>query len=375
MIAFSLNGRKTQYLGDETTSLLTFLREERGIISVKDGCSGQAACGACLTEVDGKPVLACATPMKRVDGKEVVTIEGFPEHVRRTLARAFVAKGAVQCGYCTPGMLSRAKILLEQNPDPGRSDVVKALNANICRCTGYVKIIDAILLAAQALREGAEIPWEERTGIGCSSPKHGAYEEALGIRPYVDDMRFEGMLYGVLKFSAHPRAKVLRIDVSAASMLPGVIRVFTTRDIPGRRHQGLLVRDWPMMVAEDETTRCIGDVVAAVVARARTWPVARSGPYRWNTRSWSLSPRRPRRRTAPYGSMKAATCSRRPSSGGANPWMRSSPRRPTSWKASSRPLSSSMPFSRPKPPSGCPTARGASSSIRRVRVSSRTASR
>ncbi len=138
----------------------------------------------------------------------------------------------------------------------------------MCRCTGYVKIIDAILLAGHALRENREIAWEERTGIGYSYPKHEAYEEALGIRPYVDDLRFEGMLYGVLKFSEHPRAKVLRIDVSAAEKLPGVIRVFTTKDIPGQRYQGLLVKDWPMMVAEEETTRCIGDVVAAVVAES-----------------------------------------------------------------------------------------------------------
>jgi aldehyde oxidoreductase len=268
MIAFLLNGRKTHYSGDESTSLLTYLREERGITSVKDGCSGQGACGACLTELDGKPALACTTPMKRVDGKEVITIEGFPRNVRRTLARAFVAKAAIQCGYCTPGMLSRAKILLENNPSPSRADVIKALKANVCRCTGYVKIIDAILLAAQALRENQEIAWEERTGIGYSYPKYGAYEKALGISPYINDMKFEGMLYGVLKFSGHPRAKVLKIDASAAEKLPGVIRVFTAGDIPGQRYQGLLVKDWPMMVAEEETTRCIGDVVAAVVAES-----------------------------------------------------------------------------------------------------------
>ena len=109
--------------------------------------------------------------MKRVAGKKVVTIEGFPETVRRTLGRAFVAKGAVQCGYCTPGILSRAKILLENNPNPTRADVVKALKANVCRCTGYVKIVDAILLAAKALRENQEISWEVKTGIGHSYPK------------------------------------------------------------------------------------------------------------------------------------------------------------------------------------------------------------
>ena len=162
MIRFALNGQETKFAGDEKTSLLSFLREEKGITSVKDGCSGQAACGACLIELDGKPALACSTSLKRAAGKKIVTIEGFPENVRRTLGRAFVAKGAVQCGYCTPGILSRAKILLESNPDPSRDEVVKALRANVCRCTGYIKIIDAILLAAQALRQNQEIAWEEK---------------------------------------------------------------------------------------------------------------------------------------------------------------------------------------------------------------------
>jgi aldehyde oxidoreductase len=268
MILFSLNGRKEKYSGDKKTSLLTFLREIRGITSVKDGCSGQAACGACLVELGGKPVLACSTPMARVDGKEVITIEGFPDRVRHILARAFVSQGAVQCGYCTPGMLARAKNLIASSPNPSRADVVKAINPHLCRCTGYVKIIDAILLAAQAMRENREIAWEERTGIGYSYPKRGAYEKALGASPYVNDMKLEGMVYGALKFSEHPRAKVVRIDVSAAEKLPGVMRVFTARDIPGRRHQGLIVKDWPMMVANGEETRCVSDVLAGVVAES-----------------------------------------------------------------------------------------------------------
>ena len=149
MITFALNGQKTEFTGDEKTSLLSFLREEKGITSVKDGCSGQAACGACLIELDGKPALACSTSLKRAAGKKIVTIEGFPENVRRTLGRAFVAKGAVQCGYCTPGILSRAKILLESNPDPSRDEVVKALRANVCRCTGY----NPLLRAANQIEE------------------------------------------------------------------------------------------------------------------------------------------------------------------------------------------------------------------------------
>jgi aldehyde oxidoreductase len=268
MITFTLNGRETTFSGNEEISLLNYLREEKGLTSVKDGCSGQAACGACLVELDGKPCLSCSTAMKRVAGKSVITIEGFPENVRRTIGRAFVAKGAVQCGFCSPGFVSRAKILLETNPNPTREEISKALKANVCRCTGYVKIVDAILLAAKALREHQEIAWETETGVGRSYPKVEGYDKALGTGPYVDDMRIPGMCYGVLKFSDHPRAMVRRIDVSAAREIPGVLRVVTGGDVPGKRYQGLIVKDWPMMVLEGETTRCIGDVLAGVVAES-----------------------------------------------------------------------------------------------------------
>ncbi|MFC1863835.1 molybdopterin cofactor-binding domain-containing protein, partial [Thermodesulfobacteriota bacterium] len=266
MISFTLNSEKVDYEGDETLSLLNYLRQIRGITSVKDGCSGQAACGACMVELDGKPALSCSIKMNKVNGKAVITIEGIPERARLILARAFVAKGAVQCGFCTPGLLSRANILLENNPNPSREDVIKALNANVCRCTGYVKIIDAILLAANTLKENSEIPWEKKTGIGYSTPKHEGYEKALGVSPFINDMNFKGMLYGALKFSDHPRARVLGIDVSAVEIIHGVIRIFTAKDIPGQRHQGLVEKDWPMMVEQGEITRYIGDVLAGVVA-------------------------------------------------------------------------------------------------------------
>jgi aldehyde oxidoreductase len=267
MISFSLNGEKITFSGDEKQSLLSFLREERGLTSVKDGCSGQAACGACLVEVDGKPVLACSTRMKRLAGKAVITIEGFPENVRRTLGRAFVAKGAVQCGFCSPGILTRTKILLQTNPEPSRGEVVAALRANLCRCTGYVKIIDGILLAAKALRENSQIDWETRTGIGYSYPKVGAYEKALGRGPYVADMQLDNLCHGALKFSEHPRAVVQSLNLESAEKIDGVLRIFTADDIPGERYQGMLVKDWPMMIKVGETTRCISDVLACVVAR------------------------------------------------------------------------------------------------------------
>ena len=131
MITFLLNGEEKTFKGDENLSLLTYLRDYEGITSVKDGCSGEGACGACMLEMNGKPTLSCITPMKRVRGARIVTIEGFEERVRRILGLAFVKKGAVQCGFCTPGLMSRARILLENNPEPNREEIVHALRHNL----------------------------------------------------------------------------------------------------------------------------------------------------------------------------------------------------------------------------------------------------
>ena len=270
MIEFTLNGAPISYTGSGNLPLLTWLREEKGIVSPKNGCSGQGACGACLVEIDGKAVLSCRTPMKKLSKSKIVTIEGFDPVLKDTLAKAFVKKGAVQCGFCTPGFLSRTKILLEQNDSPTRDEITKALAANLCRCTGYTKIIDAVILAAQSLKDKKEIKLNESGGVGKDRSKHDAYVTALGQREFIDDMRFPGMAFGALKFSAHPRARVLTIHIDRAKKLPGVIRVFTAKDIPGERMTGILHQDWPVMVLEGETTRYIGDVLAGVVARDET---------------------------------------------------------------------------------------------------------
>ncbi len=148
MITFTLNGNDTSFTGDENLSLLNFLRNEKGITSVKDGCSGQAACGACLVDLDGKPTLACVTKMKRLAGKSVITIEGFPEEVRRTLGRAFQDHHGLQCGFCTPGMVMSTAALLKENPKPSEQEIREYLEGNICRCTGYHNIVKAIMAAS-----------------------------------------------------------------------------------------------------------------------------------------------------------------------------------------------------------------------------------
>jgi aerobic-type carbon monoxide dehydrogenase small subunit (CoxS/CutS family) len=282
MITFHLNQHKIEYTGDDNLALLQYLRESAGITSVKDGCSGQAACGACMVEIDGKAKLSCTQKMKFLQGRQVITMEGIPQAVRNVIATAYVEKGAVQCGFCTPGLIMRTKILFSENPDPDREQIKKAISLNLCRCTGYVKIVDAIESALKSLGDlnepkgDFEKPLSEAppafgshhqfAGIGQSMPKYEAFETAIGQRKFVNDMSFDGMLHGALRFSDHPRARVISIDAEEALKVTGVKRVFTAADVPGNRFTGLIISDWPLMVASGEITRYIGDVIAGVVA-------------------------------------------------------------------------------------------------------------
>jgi aldehyde oxidoreductase len=264
---FKLNGQDKHYDGDPDLSLLHYLREIEGITSPKDGCAPQAACGCCAVQVGDKALLACVTPMKKIEGATVTTIEGMGEYRQTTFANAFVEKGGVQCGFCIPGIVMQANALIDKNPSPSRDEIAKALTPHLCRCTGYKKIVDAIEYAASALRAEEEIPRPTSSGrVGERHPKYDAFRLVLGQRPYVADMKLPGMVYGALKFSDHPRAKVLAIDTGKAAALPGVIRIFTADDVPGDRTIGLIKQDWPLMIRVGEETRYIGDVLAGVVA-------------------------------------------------------------------------------------------------------------
>ena len=269
-IQFNLNGRDVTFSGDPTTSLLTVLRDEHGLTSVKDGCAPQAACGCCAVELNDDVVLACVIRMKKVAGGSVRTIEGGDAHVMNTLAESFAARGGAQCGFCIPGMVVRAAHLLGENPDPTEAEIRGELRQHLCRCTGYAKIIDSIQTAATALRTGEPVPVDEQTGrVGSRLVKHNVRPLVLGRRPFVADMSLEGQLHGALRLSEHPRAVVRRIDTSAAEAMPGVERIFLAADVPGQRAVGLIVPDWPLLVAEGETTRYIGDVIACVAATSR----------------------------------------------------------------------------------------------------------
>ncbi len=265
---FYLNGLEKYYDGDVDLPLLKYIRDVEEITTVKDGCSPQASCGSCTVQVDGKAILSCVTPMKKVEGKHVVTPDGLDEYRKRVFTNAFVSKSGVQCGFCIPGIVMQANALLEKNPGPTRKEIANALQPNLCRCTGYVKIIDSIEYAAEAFREVKEIPSPIKfeTGVGKRYPKYDADKLVLGLSPFVADVKIDGMVHAALKFSDHPRAKVISIDTEAASSLSGVLKVFTAKDIPGNKKTGLIVQDWDVMIGEGEITRYIGDVLAAVVA-------------------------------------------------------------------------------------------------------------
>ena len=267
MIIFTLNGEKHQYEEDLNQSLLSYLRLDQHLTAVKDGCSGQAACGACTVEVNGKAVLSCVIKMQRLEGAEIFTPEGFPKYVLDTIAKAFVNKGAVQCGFCSPGFISRTKVLLQNNPKPSIEEIRKAIKPHLCRCTGYKKIEEAIEYASEHICENKSLEINQTSGkIGEAEPKYEAYETAIGKRGFVDDIFFDDMLFSALKFSDHPKAKVLNIDVSKAEAYPGVHRVVLADDIPGEKKVGLIIQDWSVMIAPEKTTHYIGDVIAGVIA-------------------------------------------------------------------------------------------------------------
>ena len=264
---FTLNGRIRTEAVDPELNLLAYLRDVAGLISPKDGCSGEGVCGCCTVLVDGAARLSCRMKVKDVAGKAVTTAEGLSARERDVFADAFVVKGGVQCGFCTPGIVMKAKAMLDRNPNPTREEIAGGLSGNICRCTGYKKVIDSIECAAEALRDGTPVAMPRGTGrVGTRHGKFTGREAVLGDRVFVADMKEPGMLHGALRFSDHPRARVLKIDVSAALAVPGVVRVLTAADVPGKRQMGSITLDWPVLVAEGETTCFVGDVLATVAA-------------------------------------------------------------------------------------------------------------
>jgi xanthine dehydrogenase molybdenum-binding subunit len=262
-ITFTVNGREVSVRGDHP-HLLSALRDELGITSPKDGCSPSGQCGCCTVLLDGKAMVSCVTGLDKAQGKQVTTLEGFDPAERDRLARAFAATGALQCGFCTPGIVVRTKALIDQKgSDLDRATIESRLGAHLCRCTGYVKIIDAIELLAS----GEPIPEPAlASGIGKRGAKYEGAQLSLGDRGYIDDMVVPGMLHAALRLTDHARADVLAIDTGRARAEPGVVAVYTAADIPGDLKVGLIHKDWPVMIPVGGRTSYSGDVLAVVVA-------------------------------------------------------------------------------------------------------------
>ena len=265
MYQFYVNNELYQVEGDG--KLLPFLRDVCKCKSVKDGCS-EGACGTCHVLVDGVAMKACIPTLSMMDGRSILTVEGFSDEEKELYAYAFAEAGAVQCGFCIPGMVICTKGLLDKNPNPTRDEIAFALRNNICRCTGYKKIMDAVELAAKIKREGKGIPKKEFTWkLGERVHRVDAREKTLGYGEYVDDMEVEGLLHASAVRSKYPRARVLSIDTEKAKAVPGIVDIFTAADIPGDVKVGHLVQDWDTMIPVGSITHYLGDAIALVAAR------------------------------------------------------------------------------------------------------------
>nr|WP_319474076.1 selenium-dependent xanthine dehydrogenase [uncultured Sphaerochaeta sp.] len=266
MYAFSVNGNQITYNGEDK-KLLRFLREDLNLTGTKDGCS-EGICGTCTVLVDGKKMKACTIPLSRLEGRVVTTIEGLSSREAEVYGYCFAEAGAVQCGYCTPGMIISAKSLLDTNLSPTREEVTKAIRGNICRCTGYKKIEEAILLCADFFRENRSVPTtEEEPKLDKRFRRVDAEPKALGKGMYADDIRIPGMLYAKAVRSAFPRAKVLSIDDTKVTSHPDFVRIITSEEVP-HNIIGHIKQDWPVLIPVGEITRYTGDALCLVVGKS-----------------------------------------------------------------------------------------------------------
>ncbi|AET67037.1 selenium-dependent molybdenum hydroxylase 1 [Desulfosporosinus orientis DSM 765] len=267
MYSIDING--TVFSVQDDMNLLDFLRDEAHVTSLKNGC-GEGACGACMLLVDGKAMRACILTVAKASGKKLLTVEGLSDQEKEAYSWAFAEAGAVQCGFCIPGMIISAKALLDKNPNPTPQDIKQSIRGNICRCTGYVKIEQGISLAAQVLR-GEITPKSQPSGagIGTSIQRVDAREKVLGTGQYVDDMHVDNMLHAAVLRAKYPRAIVKSIDVSEALAYPGMEAALTADDIPADRNHGHIFPDWPTMVSIGNETRYVGDAIAIVAARTK----------------------------------------------------------------------------------------------------------
>lgn len=263
--AFIINVNGKTYETYEDKSLLRFLRDDLHLHSVKDGCS-QGACGTCTVLVGEENKRSCVIKLSKLLDKEVITNEGLTEKEKEAFVYAFKKAGAVQCGFCIPGMVMSGVSVIRKNPNPSEDEIRKGIKNNICRCTGYAKIVEGIKMAAAILRGELKIEEDEKEAkIGQRSVRIDAEEKILGTGIYADDIEMEGMLHGSCVRTKYPRAKFIDIDYSEALKLEGVVGVLTADDVPNNLI-GHLQQDWEVFVKKGDTTKSLGDALCFVVA-------------------------------------------------------------------------------------------------------------
>ena len=267
MAVFFVNGQEVR--PEKNQKLLRYLRDELRLTSVKDGCS-EGACGACTVLIDGYPIRACTPDTDSLDGRHVITVEGLTDWEKELYTYCYGEAGAVQCGFCIPGMVLCTKALLDKSPDPTEADIKNALRNNYCRCTGYVKIFAAVRLAAKYKKLGSvPQPSESDWKLGSSVHRLDVEEKVLGYGKYPDDWYVPGMTYGGAVRAQYARARVRSIDTSRARALDGVLAVLTAEDIPpeGQNKVGHLKKDQYTLIPVGGLTHYLGDAVALVVAK------------------------------------------------------------------------------------------------------------
>ena len=271
-VRIRVNGTWHEWIAAPKTALLDLLREDLRLTGAKQSCDRKGQCGACMVIVNKKAVRSCLTRLADLDGAEVITVEGLgtPENPH-LIQEAFVLSGAIQCGFCTPGMIMATKALLDVNRNPSEEEIIAALRGNLCRCTGYTKIIEAVQLAGRFLRgelspEGLKPP-ADQGGMGISHPRPSAMAKACGTAHFTADFRLRGALELAVLRSAVPHARIVSIDSSAAAAMPGVAGVLTGADIKGTNILKYLVADRPVLCRDK--VRYIGDPILAVAAETR----------------------------------------------------------------------------------------------------------
>ena len=268
-LVMTVNGRRVARRAQPWQRLIDVLRDDLHLTGTKEGC-GAGECGTCSVFVDGTLVKSCLMPAAKAQGARIETVESLGHRELSVLQKAFYKAGASQCGYCIPGMVMAATAALRANPLADREEIKERLGGNICRCTGYQKIIDAVEMARDigrgALLASAldEVEAEDGRFIGVNVRRLDAPSKVSGSLKYAGDMTMPGMLHVQVLRSPHPHARIVSLDTSAAEAMPGVEGVITCDDVPGEDGFGVFVNDQPVLARGK--VRYVGDAVAAVAA-------------------------------------------------------------------------------------------------------------